>query len=84
MVYFKTVMDGIVMGANTLNGAGAGNIEKEEYEKIVDMFRHLPDNKVIYDSGDGSYSYIDNPSPPDPDPEIDDTELLNILMGGAE
>lgn len=24
------------------------------------------------------------PVPPDPDPEIDDTELLNILIGGAE
>lgn len=43
-------------------------IAKEEYD---DLYAEWERNRPA-------------PAPPDPDPEIDDAELLEILMGGAE
>lgn len=84
MAYYKIVEDEIVQSINTAEGEAKGNTTKEDYEILLGMFRQLPDGKVIHDNGDGTYSYVDNPFPPDPDPEISDDELLDILMGVTE
>ena len=83
MIYFKNVEDGVVQSVNSVDGSGRGNINEAEYTTLCELFRNLPDGKVIQD-GDGEYVYIDDPNPPDPDPEIDDSELLEILMGVTE
>ena len=84
MGYFKIQNDGYVLGINTIDQVDIGNITEDEYFQLAALFRSMPSGKVVFDNGDGTYSYVDNPNPPDTDPEIDDTELLNILMGGAE
>lgn len=84
MGYFKIQNDGYILGINTIDQVELGNITEAEYFQLAELFRNMPSGKVIFENGDGTYSYVDNPNPPDLDPEIDDMELLDILMGGAE
>ena len=84
MGYFKIENNGYILGINTIEQVEVGNITEEEYLRLAALFRSMPSGKVVFENGDGRYSYVDNPNPPDPDPEIDDMELLDILMGGAE
>lgn len=82
MGYFKAKDGDYVTGVNTINQIETGNITEAEYLQLVDLFRNLPTGKVILET-DGEFSYVDDPNPPDPDPEIDDSEALSILLGGA-
>lgn len=84
MGYFKIQNDGYILGINTIDQVELGNITEAEYFQLAELFRNMPSGKVIFENGDGTYSYVDNPNPPDLDSEIDDMELLDILMGGAE
>lgn len=84
MGYFKLQIDNYVKTIYTIDQESDGNIPEDEFAQLNEMFRNAPHGKVIWCNGDGTYSYVDNPNPPDPDPEIDDAELLDILMGGAE
>lgn len=82
MQYYKSVIDGLVVTVSTVNADGDGNITEEEYNTLVELFYAMPDGKTIRDYGDGTYAYEDAP-PPDPDPEMDDSAALEILLGGA-
>lgn len=84
MGYFKIQNDGYILGINTIDQVELGNITEAEYFQLAELFRNMPSGKVIFENGDGMYSYVDNPNPPDLDSEIDDMELLDILMRGAE
>lgn len=83
MAYYKTVIDGIVTSVNTVNESTDGNISESEYDDLRSMFFAMPDGKAIHDNGDGTYAYVDAPAP-EPSDEIDDSEALEILLGGAE
>ena len=80
MQYYKTVNDEILVSIGTINADGDGNITAEEYAELLAMIRQMPEGKNIHDNGDGTYSYVD--APPVPEPEIDDSEALEILLGG--
>jgi len=82
MGFFKAKNGDYVVSVNTINQVENGNITEAEYIQLVDLFRNLPTGKVILET-DGVFSYVDDPNPPDPDPEIDDSEALTILLGGA-
>lgn len=85
MLYYKTVIDNIVVSVNTVNLSGNGNINADDYAFLVDMFRNMPGGNVIRDNGDGSYSYDDAPPLPEPEPtDTDKAEAYDILVGGAE
>lgn len=84
MRYYKQVSDGYILTVGT--GEGGTEITEDEYNTILSVIRDKPprtettDYRLREDLTWEAYSV----DPPDPDPEIDDTELLDILMGGAE
>lgn len=84
MRYYKQISDGYIRGIGT--GIGFDEITEAEYNTILDLIHSKP---LATETTD--YRLRENLTweaypidPPDPDPEIDDAELLNILMGGAE
>ena len=81
MRYYRNIEDNIVTSVNTVDADGSGNITEEEYAEILALLRAKPNGKLLSFDGE-EYSYVDRP--PDPDYEVDDEELLDILMGGAE
>lgn len=83
MTHCKTVIDDIVVSVNTIDDGTWGNISENEFDELMVMFSELPDGKAIHDNGDGTYSYVDA-TPEPPSEEIDDSEALEILLGGAE
>ena len=84
MRIYKIVFNGIISCVG--EGSAGEEITEDEYNEILAVIRNKPpatettDYRLREDLTWEAYP-ID---PPDPDPEIDDTELLNILMGGAE
>lgn len=80
----KQIIDGYILAVGI--NCGGTEITEEEYNEILLVIHNKPpatettDYRLREDLTWEAYP-ID---PPDPDPEIDDTELLNILMGGAE
>ena len=82
MAYYKQISDGYIVCIGT---GGGTEITESEYNTILSVIRNKPpatettDYRLREDLTWEAYP-ID---PPDPDPEIDDTELLEILMGGA-
>ena len=84
MRYYKTIDSGYILGIGTGNGGTV--ITEAEYDEIMAVIRAKPaDTETIgyrlkTDLTWEQYS-ID---PPDPDEDIEDAELLDIIMGGAE
>lgn len=64
-------------------------ISEAEYVKIVDLICAIPiapdgyKYKLRADSLEWELIMLP-PDPPDPDPDLDDSEALEILLGGAE
>lgn len=84
MIYYKHIIGGYILsvGENT----GGTEITKDEYNAILDIIHSKPPRTETTD-----YRLRENLTweeypidPPDPDPNIDDAELLNILMGVTE
>ena len=85
MQYYKTVIDEMLESIGTINADGDGNITAEEYDSLLTMIRQMPAGKCIHDNSDGTYSYIDAPPHPDPEPtEEDYAQAGHILMGEAD
>lgn len=84
MRYYKQIANGYILAVGT--GNGGTEITEEEYNAILSVIHNKPprtettDYRLREDLTWEEY-HVD---PPDPDPEIDDSELLDILMGGAE
>lgn len=82
MKYFKQISDGYIVCIGT---GGGTEITETEYNEILSVIHDKPkatettDYRLREDLTWEAYP-ID---PPDPDPEIGDAELLDILMGGA-
>lgn len=81
---YKQINDGCITSIG--ENIGGAEISETEYNEILSVIRNKPkatettDYRLREDLTWEAYP-ID---PPDPDPEIDDLELLDILMGGAE
>lgn len=84
MRYYKQISDGYIRGIGT--GNGGTEITETEYNEILSVIHNKPpatettDYRLREDLAWEEYEV----EPPDPDPEIDDTELLDILMGVME
>lgn len=83
MKYYKYIDNGYILAVGT--GGMGEEITEAEYNEILAVIRNKPkgtettDYRLREDLTWEAYP-ID---PPDPDPEIGDAELLDILMGGA-
>ena len=84
MRYFKVLRDGYIPFIG--EGSSGTEITEEEYNAILSVIRNKPAATETMD-----YRLRENLTweeypvdPPDPDPEIDSAELLDILMGVTE
>lgn len=81
---FVLTENGYIIAVGT--GNGGAEISEAEYNEILSVIHNKPkatdttDYRLREDLTWEEYEF----EPPDPDPDIDDAELLNILMGGAE
>lgn len=84
--FYKIVSNGFIDGFGTNGNDTVTAITEEEYDALTAMFAERP-------TAPSGFAYVmqDNPRewvlvelPPDDDPDLDEAELLNILMGGAE
>lgn len=84
MRYYKQIFDGYILAIGT--GNGFEEITETEYEDIKSAIAAKPQrtDTTDYRLRDDLTWEAYEIDPPDPDPEVDDAELLNILMGGAE
>ena len=84
MRFYKTIDNGYIISIGT--GNGGEEITEQEYAEILSVIRNKPtpldghDYRLKTDLTWEAYE-ID---PPDPDPELDDAEALDILLGGEE
>lgn len=80
MQYWKmTYNDGFV-SVSTINAEGDGNSTKAEHDTVAELLRNAPAGSGVVETESG-FAYA--PFPVDPDPELDDSAALEILMGGA-
>ena len=83
MKYFKQISDGYIVCIGT---GGGTEITEDEYNEILSVIHDKPpvtettDYRLRENLTWEAYP-IDHP---DPDPEINDSELLDILMGVTE
>lgn len=83
MRFYKQIDNGYILAIGT--GSGFEEITEEEYNTILSIVHNKPprtdttDYRLREDLTWEEYPV----DPPDPDPDIDDAELLEILMGGA-
>lgn len=84
MRHYKQINDGFILSIGT--GNGNEEITEGEYNTILSVIHNKPSRTDTTDYRlRDDLTWEEYPvDPPDPDPEIDDTELLEILMGGAE
>ena len=86
MTFYRIVEDGYILSIGTVEGETERAISEEVYNSILSVIRSKPpatettDYRLREDLTWEEYPV----DPPDPDPEIDDDELLNILMGVSE
>lgn len=85
IAFYKVVEDGYIVGFGTNGSDSATEIAEAEYESLTEMFQTRPDAPDGY-----AYMIQDDPRewvlvelPPEPDPDINDSEALEILLGGA-
>lgn len=81
MQYFKLTDDDGFVSVSTLNADGDGNSTKAEHDEIAEMYRNAPDGYGVIETANG-FEYAARPV--DPDPELDDSDALDILLGGEE
>jgi len=84
MRFLKIIEGGFILAIGT--GNGGTEITEVEYNTILSVIRTKPPTTETNDYRlREDLTWEEYPvDPPDPDPEIDDSELLDILMGGAE
>lgn len=84
MRYYKSTSDDIVLCISTMDADGNGNITEVEYTVLSEMIAEMPEGKRIRGNGDGTYSYEDAPSMPDPEPTDEDYAAAGRILMGVE
>lgn len=82
MRYYKQIENEELAAIGT--GSDGEEITKEEYENILSVIRDRPTPEAGYDyrlKADLTWELVELP-PEDEDPEISDSEVLNIILGG--
>lgn len=83
MAYYKQIINGYIECVNTGGGTA---ITEEEYNTILSVIHEKPTATETTDyrlRADLTWEEF-QVDPPDPDPEINDDEVLQILIGGVE
>lgn len=83
MDYFKTTNGNYILSVGT--GAGGEEITENEYNEIMTAILNKPEATETTDyqlKTDLTWEAYE--VEPVTDPEVDDTEALNIILGGAE
>ena len=83
MRYYKQISDGYILTVGT--GAGGTEITKAEYDRILAVIRAKPAKTETEDyrlRDDLTWEAHAVP-PPKSDPDVDDSEALQIILGGA-
>lgn len=83
MRFYKQTADGYIISIGT--GAGGTEITESEYNEIMSAIKNKPEATETTDyqlKTDLTWEPFE--IEPVTDPDIDDTEALNIILGGAE
>ena len=83
MKYFRNIQDDYITALST--GSGGEEITQEEYEHILSLVRSCPKADTGYQyrlKTDLTWELVEMP-PEDTDPEISESEALDIILGGA-
>ena len=82
-MFYKQDADGYIIAVGT---GGGTEITEEEYNTILSVIHSKPQGTETTDYRlREDLTWEEYPiDPPDPDPDIDDAELLDILMGVTE
>ena len=86
MAYFKITDNGYILSIGQTDRETEHEITEEEYNTILSVIKSKPpatettDYRLREDLTWEEYPV----DPPDPDPDIDDSEVYDILFGGAE
>lgn len=81
--YYKVVNNGYVTGCGTNGSDDTTPITEAEYDEVMAVIRAKPaDTETIGYRLKTDLTWEEYPiDPPDPDEDIEDAELLDILMG---
>lgn len=82
MMYKKVIINGYIIGVGEV--FSGGNIDEEEYTRLTEVFLSMPTAPEGYHymlKADETWELIKNSDPYDE--EIDDSEAVEILLGGA-
>lgn len=84
-MYYKLIDAGYIISVGQTQKPTENDISESEYNEIMTVIRNKPaDTDTVGYRLREDLTWEEYPvDPPDPDPEIDDAELLEILMGGA-
>lgn len=83
MKYFRNIQDNYIAALST--GSGGEEITQVEYEHILSLVRSCPKADTGYQyrlRTDLTWELVELP-PEDTDPEISESEALDIILGGA-
>ena len=83
MKYFRNIQDNYIAALST--GSGGEEITQEEYEHVLSLVRSCPKADTGYQyrlRTDLTWELVELP-PEDTDPEISESEALDIILGGA-
>lgn len=83
-MYNKTLADGYILGIGT--GDYAAPISENEYNEILALIRNRPTapEGFVYKLRADTLEWDLVELPPEPEPELSDEEVLEILLGGGE
>jgi hypothetical protein len=80
MVYYKTIDSDGFVSVSTLNADTGGNCTKEEHDTVTQMYRDAEPGYGVIETESG-FAYAKMPEPQEP--ELSDSEALEIILGGA-
>ena len=83
--FYKIVDDGYIIGFGTNGNESTAAITEEEYNDLADFFKTRPaaPSGKAYIMRDNHREWVLVDAPID-DADLDDSELVNILLGGGD
>lgn len=85
MRFYKTIDTGFLISVGT--GGGGTEITESEYNAILDIIHAAPTAPEGYAymlrASDLEWELVELPPAPEPSEDVDDSEALEILLGGG-